>query len=95
MCVYFVCVDMEDAMIINKSAFERGFGHGSVYKTHTIDLEEEESQLSRSSPSGPTKRADLMFFNVQTNGSNSGTFNYALDQQEAQLDSMEVHTLTF
>ena len=30
--------DMEDAMIINKSAYERGFGHGSVYKTETIDL---------------------------------------------------------
>ena len=27
--------DMEDAMIINKSAYERGFGHGSVYKTKT------------------------------------------------------------
>ena len=25
--------DMEDAMIINKSAYERGFGHASVYKT--------------------------------------------------------------
>ena len=25
--------DMEDAMILNKSAFERGFGHGSVYKS--------------------------------------------------------------
>ena len=25
--------DMEDAMIINKSSFERGFGHASVYKT--------------------------------------------------------------
>ena len=25
--------DMEDAMILNKSSFERGFGHGSVYKT--------------------------------------------------------------
>lgn len=25
--------DMEDAMIINKSAYERGFGHGYVYKT--------------------------------------------------------------
>lgn len=30
--------DMEDAMIINKSAFERGFGHGSVYKYKTVDL---------------------------------------------------------
>ena len=30
--------DMEDAMIINKSAYERGFGHGSVYKTQIVDL---------------------------------------------------------
>jgi DNA-directed RNA polymerase I subunit RPA2 len=30
--------DMEDAMIINKSSYERGFGHGSVYKTKEIDL---------------------------------------------------------
>lgn len=26
--------DMEDALIINKSSVERGFGHGCVYKTH-------------------------------------------------------------
>ena len=31
---------MEDAMIINKSAYERGFGHGSVYKTKTKILNE-------------------------------------------------------
>jgi DNA-directed RNA polymerase I subunit RPA2 len=30
--------DMEDAMIINKSSFERGFGHGSMYKTDCINL---------------------------------------------------------
>lgn len=30
--------DMEDAMIINKSALERGFGHGSIYKSHITDL---------------------------------------------------------
>ncbi|POY71224.1 putative DNA-directed RNA polymerase [Rhodotorula taiwanensis] len=30
--------DMEDAMILNKSAHERGFGHGSIYKSHIIDL---------------------------------------------------------
>jgi hypothetical protein len=24
---------MEDAMILNKSSFERGFAHGTVYKT--------------------------------------------------------------
>jgi DNA-directed RNA polymerase I subunit RPA2 len=26
--------DMEDALILNKSAVERGFGHGCIYKTH-------------------------------------------------------------
>lgn len=30
--------DMEDAMIINKSAFERGFKHASVYKCRLVDL---------------------------------------------------------
>lgn len=30
--------DMDDAMILNKSALERGFGHGSVYKVEKIDL---------------------------------------------------------
>jgi DNA-directed RNA polymerase I subunit RPA2 len=29
---------MEDACIINKSAFERGFGWASVYKTYEVDL---------------------------------------------------------
>ncbi|CAG9310885.1 unnamed protein product [Blepharisma stoltei] len=30
--------DMEDAMIVNKSAYERGFGHGIVYKANIRDL---------------------------------------------------------
>ncbi|CAL8147571.1 unnamed protein product [Orchesella dallaii] len=30
--------DMEDAMIISKSSYERGFGHGCVYKSEHIDL---------------------------------------------------------
>lgn len=38
--------DMEDAMIINKGAFERGFGYGSVYKTKFFDLEEEEKKYA-------------------------------------------------
>lgn len=32
--------DMDDAMIINKSAHERGFGHGTVYKVEKVNLEE-------------------------------------------------------
>ncbi|KAI9697098.1 MAG: DNA-directed RNA polymerase I subunit RPA2 [Bogoriella megaspora] len=33
--------DMDDAMIINKSAHERGWGYGTVYKTKKIDIAEE------------------------------------------------------
>ena len=31
---------MEDAMIINKGSYERGFGHASVYKYKSVDLDE-------------------------------------------------------
>ncbi|XP_077463108.1 DNA-directed RNA polymerase I subunit RPA2 isoform X1 [Stigmatopora argus] len=30
--------DMEDAMIVNKSSWERGFADGSIYKTEMLDL---------------------------------------------------------
>jgi len=30
--------DMEDAMILNKNSYDRGFGHGTVYKSEMIDL---------------------------------------------------------
>lgn len=32
--------DMEDAMIINKGAYDRGFAHGCVYKSYIRDLNE-------------------------------------------------------
>ena len=32
--------DMEDAMILNKSSVERGFGHAAVYKTVDVDLKD-------------------------------------------------------
>ncbi|XP_061743859.1 DNA-directed RNA polymerase I subunit RPA2 isoform X2 [Nerophis ophidion] len=30
--------DMEDAMIVNKASWERGFAHGCIYKTDLVDL---------------------------------------------------------
>uniref|UniRef100_A0A8C8SUU6 DNA-directed RNA polymerase subunit beta n=1 Tax=Pelusios castaneus TaxID=367368 RepID=A0A8C8SUU6_9SAUR len=36
--------DMEDAMIVSKASWERGFAHGSVYKTESIDLSEKIKQ---------------------------------------------------
>lgn len=32
--------DMEDAMILNKSAHERGFAYGTVYKSQIVDLKD-------------------------------------------------------
>jgi DNA-directed RNA polymerase I subunit RPA2 len=32
--------DMDDGMIINQSSLQRGFGHGTIYKTKICDLEE-------------------------------------------------------
>ena len=40
--ISFTGYDMEDAMIINKASYERGFGHGSMYKTHVYSLDDEE-----------------------------------------------------
>jgi DNA-directed RNA polymerase I subunit RPA2 len=52
--------DMEDAMIINKATYERGFGHGSVYKTFIIDLEDEEKRASSNGV-----KPSLVFKNVK------------------------------
>lgn len=52
--------DMEDAMIINKATYERGFGHGSVYKTFIIDLDEEEKMGHKDGV-----KPSLMFCNVK------------------------------
>ncbi|KAF1829741.1 putative DNA-directed RNA polymerase I subunit beta [Decorospora gaudefroyi] len=40
--------DMDDGMIINQSSLQRGFGHGTIYKTKVCDLEEG-SRRNRSS----------------------------------------------
>eukprot|EP00588_Corethron_pennatum_P003384 CAMPEP_0194292816 /NCGR_PEP_ID=MMETSP0169-20130528/46523_1 /TAXON_ID=218684 /ORGANISM="Corethron pennatum, Strain L29A3" /LENGTH=1342 /DNA_ID=CAMNT_0039041135 /DNA_START=42 /DNA_END=4070 /DNA_ORIENTATION=+ len=57
--------DMEDAMILNKSAYERGFGHGCVYKTKLIDLKQEAKM-------GDTNDSDeLSFSNTQPSKSHT------------------------
>ena len=53
--------DMEDAMIINRSAFQRGFGHGSMYKTMVIDLDEEEKRAVSTGA-----RPALIFANIKS-----------------------------
>jgi DNA-directed RNA polymerase I subunit RPA2 len=48
--------DMEDAMIINKSALERGFAHGMIYHSEFVQLKSD-SYFARD-----PKRADLVKF---------------------------------
>ncbi|KAI4101189.1 MAG: hypothetical protein L6R37_005039 [Teloschistes peruensis] len=43
--------DMDDAMIINKSAHERGFGHGTIYKTKIFRLDDKNARATRSARS--------------------------------------------
>ncbi|WVR09206.1 hypothetical protein IAU60_006268 [Kwoniella sp. DSM 27419] len=42
--------DMEDAMILNKSAHERGFGYGTVYKADIFDLKDAPGAARTSKP---------------------------------------------
>lgn len=42
--------DMEDAMILNKSAHERGFGYGTIYKSDIFDLASTPGASKRSKP---------------------------------------------
>ena len=37
---------MEEAMILNKSAVERGLAHATLYKTEALDLHEERGEPS-------------------------------------------------
>ena len=47
--------DMDDAMIISKSAHERGFAHGTIYKTKLVKLDDDSSQTAASG--GPKARS--------------------------------------
>jgi DNA-directed RNA polymerase I subunit RPA2 len=58
--------DMEDAMIINKASYERGFGHGCVYKTHFYDLDDEETKAANL-----TYKPNYKFSNLKTNSTNT------------------------
>lgn len=53
--------DMEDAMILNKSSYERGFAHASVYKQIQVDIGSGGKQGSASSKK--------YFSNLKTDGS--------------------------
>lgn len=43
--VSYTGYDMEDAMILNLSSYQRGYSHGSVYKTVAVDLHAEAKKI--------------------------------------------------
>ena len=53
--------DMDDAMIISKSAHERGFAHGTIYKTKLIKLDADSS--SQTSSGGAPKARSVRNIN--------------------------------
>jgi len=48
--------DMEDSVIINKSSYERGYKHASVYKTVHVDLKEENKMACKPGSDAPKLR---------------------------------------
>ena len=51
---------MEDAMILNKSSYERGFGYASIYKTIDVDLQDE---IKAAGASGSSSEVRMRFAN--------------------------------
>lgn len=65
--------DMEDAMIINKSSYERGFAHGMIYHSEFVDLPDAKSYFFRDPEN------DDITIKLQANGLPSpGKNNYCL-----------------
>lgn len=83
--------DMEDAMIINKGAYERGFGHGSVYKTHLYDLDEEERRVTKKDQPKP----NLVFSNVLPRSADAENDEDDESAQEKFCEGLDVDGLPF
>ncbi|KZT70325.1 beta and beta-prime subunits of DNA dependent RNA-polymerase [Daedalea quercina L-15889] len=66
--------DMEDAMILNKSAHERGFAYGTVYKSYTVDLKDKQGRRS----SATTLHFGLGY-EIRTEGENQHVYTDFLD----------------
>jgi DNA-directed RNA polymerase I subunit RPA2 len=69
--------DMDDAMIVNKYAYERGFGHGSIYKVKKYDLEEGEKKSGMKSSS---KRNIKKLFGFAPGGLVKAEWKSAIDE---------------
>lgn len=73
--------DMEDAMILNKSSYERGFGHASVYKSKIVDLEVEGKHTGKSGDS--LKFSNPIVVKKSRDGSGRSTAEFKYPQLDA------------
>jgi DNA-directed RNA polymerase I subunit RPA2 len=71
--------DMEDAMIINKSAYERGFGHGHIYKTLLVDLIAEAERKNKSVYGNSVRSLQFGTNHLRFSGDKSATLKTQLD----------------
>ncbi|ODH48499.1 hypothetical protein GX48_05366 [Paracoccidioides brasiliensis] len=67
--------DMDDAMIINRSAHDRGFGWGTIYKTKVYSLDDKESRGR-----GKAKREIAKLFGFAPGGLIKGEWRQTLDE---------------
>jgi DNA-directed RNA polymerase I subunit RPA2 len=68
--------DMDDAMIINKSAHERGFGDGCVYKVHVAQLDTKEARRSGHTAKGNIEK----LFGFNPSGAVQPSWRETLDE---------------
>eukprot|EP00128_Syssomonas_multiformis_P015633 Colp12_sorted_trinity150504_noHs@124 len=84
--ISYTAYDMEDAMIINKGAYDRGFGHGTVYTTKYVELTDGEKASSKRFGRLPSeKRGGLIekdgFLPVGTRIKNDDPFYAYIDEE--------------
>ena len=60
--------DMEDAMIINKQSLERGFTHGTMYKTEIVDLTNRDSDRGVGIFSNLNEKGEVVEPELDTDG---------------------------
>lgn len=80
---------MEDAMILNKSSFERGFGHAVIYKTIKVDMTDE---YKRAGASSSAEESRIKLGNkIKTQGREAGSRFDRIDQESTGSNQNLLH----
>uniref|UniRef100_A0AAQ5YM08 DNA-directed RNA polymerase subunit beta n=1 Tax=Amphiprion ocellaris TaxID=80972 RepID=A0AAQ5YM08_AMPOC len=86
--------DMEDAMIVNKSSWDRGFAHGSIYKTELVDLADkvrgEDSVVFGTKPGDPKVNDRLDADGLPYIGSTLNFVTFYKSQESCVVDNIKI-----